>query len=148
PRQSTDIIFFGEGEAGQVSDPEEGWFVDDIEGAYAQATALGQPVFVDFSGWTCTNCRDMEANVFPKPEVVRFFEEEMVPLRLYTDDLEKGDAFHEYQMNLTGTPALPTYALVDPVSGVLLGRESALMDTEEFIAFLEVSLAAFSTTDS
>ena len=41
PRQSTDIIFFGEGEAGQVSDPEEGWFVDDIEGAYAQATALG-----------------------------------------------------------------------------------------------------------
>ncbi|MDA0378670.1 MAG: protein-disulfide reductase DsbD family protein, partial [Bacteroidetes bacterium] len=48
-----------------AADFEEGWMVDDIEGAFTWAQERGVPVLVDFSGWTCTNCRDMEANVFP-----------------------------------------------------------------------------------
>ena len=127
----------------ELVDLEEGWYIDDIEGAFAEAKNDGRPVFVDFSGWTCTNCRDMEANIFPHPEIVARFTDHFVPLRLYTDDLEKGDAFHAFQMSLTGTPALPTYAIVAPGDRSLITRQSALMELEEFRAFLDSGLDSF-----
>jgi len=145
PRLGTDVSIYSliGADSGQLVDPEEGWFVDDIDGAFAEATSLERPVLVDFSGWTCTNCREMEANVFPLPEVASLFREEFVALRLYTDDLEMGDEFHEFQMGLTGSPALPTFAIVAPQGRVLLARESALMDKDEFLEFLNGGLEEF-----
>lgn len=125
------------------ADLEEGWVVDDIEGAFAMAVDRQVPVMVDFSGWTCTNCRDMEANVFPRPDVRSRLDSSFVPLRLYTDDLEKGDAFHAFQMSLTGTPALPTYAIVNPSDSTVLSQQSAMMSVREFAAFLDAGTAAY-----
>jgi thiol:disulfide interchange protein len=125
------------------ADFEEGWMVDDIEGAFTWAQERDVPVLVDFSGWTCTNCRDMEANVFPKPDVRSRLDASFVPLRLYTDDLELGDDFHAFQMELTGTPALPTYAVVHPVTRKVLAQQSAMMSEADFVAFLDGALAAF-----
>lgn len=125
------------------ADFEEGWMVDDIEGAFTWAQERNVPVLVDFSGWTCTNCRDMEANVFPKPEVRSRLDASFVPLRLYTDDLELGDAFHAFQMELTGTPALPTYVAVHPVTRQVLAQQSAMMSEADFVDFLEGALEAF-----
>lgn len=125
------------------ADLEEGWVVDDIEGAFAMAMDRQVPVMVDFSGWTCTNCRDMEANVFPRPDVRSRLDSAFVPLRLYTDDLAKGDAFHAFQMELTGTPALPTYAIVDPADRSVLAQQSAMMSVREFAAFLDAGTAAY-----
>ncbi|MDA1028728.1 MAG: thioredoxin family protein [Bacteroidetes bacterium] len=122
---------------------EEDWFIDDIEGAFAEAEAQQRPLFVDFSGWTCTNCRQMEANVFPLPGIASRFSNDFVLLRLYTDDLKKGDAFHQFQMELTGTPALPTFAIVSPADRQLLTRRSAMMDEGEFAAFLDEGVASF-----
>lgn len=119
------------------ADLEEGWVVDDIEGAFAMAAVRDVPIMVDFSGYTCTNCRDMEANVFPRPDVRSRLDSSFVPLRLYTDDLEKGDAFHAFQMELTGTPALPTYAIVHPADSSVIAQQSAMMSEHEFIAFLD-----------
>lgn len=48
---------------------EPAWHTDDLAAARAEAERTGQPLFVDFTGYTCTNCRAMEANVFPTPEV-------------------------------------------------------------------------------
>lgn len=145
PRQDIDARIYSMlgREDADILDLEEGWFIDDIEGAFEQASKDGRPVFVDFSGWTCTNCRDMETNVFPDPAIVSRFEMEFVPLRLYTDDLEKGDAFHEFQMSLTGTPALPTYAIVAPNDRSLISRQSALMELEDFKLFLDAGLDSF-----
>ena len=126
-----------------AADFEEGWMVDDIEGAFTWAEERGVPVLVDFSGWTCTNCRDMEANVFPRPDVRSRLDESFVPLRLYTDDLELGDAFHAFQMELTGTPALPTYVIVHPVKRTVLAQRSAMMSEADFVAFLDGALAAY-----
>lgn len=138
PRQAADTRFLTMlGVDAADENHDEGWFVDDIEGAFAEADRRGIPVMVDFSGWTCTNCRDMEANVFPEPEVKRRLTESFVPLRLYTDDLEKGDGFHAFQMALTGTPALPTYAIARPSDRQLIARQSALMSISEFIDFLD-----------
>ena len=148
PRRGTDVSMYSLFSATQkgIADPEEGWFVDDIEGAFAEASSQNKPVFVDFSGWTCTNCRQMEANVFPREEIALRFERDFVPLRLYTDDLELGDSFHQFQMKLTGTPALPTYAIVSPVDRKLLARESALMDVPEFAAFLDAGVRSYTSS--
>jgi len=54
-----------------------------------------------------------------------------------------GDEFHEFQMGLTGSPALPTFAIVAPQGRVLLARESALMDKDEFLEFLNGGLEEF-----
>jgi thiol:disulfide interchange protein len=148
PRRGTDVSLYSLiGSSGQnVVDLDEGWFIDDIEGAFAEAEAQNRPLFVDFSGWTCTNCRQMEANVFPKAEIVSRFTNNFVLLRLYTDDLKQGDTFHQFQMKLTGTPALPTYAIVAPTDRMLILRRSALMDQGEFAAFLDAGLNSFKSS--
>ncbi len=125
------------------ADLEEGWVVDDIPKAFDIAQMRGVPVMVDFSGWTCTNCRDMEANIFPLPDVKSRLDSAFVPLRLYTDDLEKGDGFFEFQMALTGTPALPTYAIVDPADSTVVSKQSAMMSEREFIQFLDTGASAY-----
>ena len=79
---------------GGKSAEELNWINNDLEKAVAQAKSENKKVFVDFTGYTCTNCRWMEANVFPKKEV----EAEMskfVLARLYTDG--DGEVFERQQ---------------------------------------------------
>ena len=61
---------------------------ESYDQALAKAKELGKPVFLNFSGYTCTNCRDMEQNMFPQPEVKQELEG-MVLLELYTDGKEQ-----------------------------------------------------------
>lgn len=143
PRQGTDMSLFAALPQGSPSPHADGdWITDDVEAAFATAQQQGKPVFIDFTGYTCTNCRQMEANVFPHPQVAERFTRNFVRLRLYTDDLVHGEAFQRYQLQLTGTVALPTYAVVSPEQK-LLGKVSGLQATEGFIAFLDRGTAAF-----
>jgi thiol:disulfide interchange protein DsbD len=134
PRQGTDVSLLAALPAGARADLNEGWIIDDIDAALAQARAEERPVFIDFTGYTCTNCRSMESNVFPRPTVARQLER-FVLLRLYTDDLENGEALAQYQLKLTASTALPTYAVVDP-EGRLITKESGMMGVEAFADFL------------
>jgi len=146
PRQSTDVGLFNAlgGPAGEaVPGADDGWHVDDIEGAVAEATRRGVPILVDFTGYTCTNCRAMEANVFPRPSVAERLERDFVRLKLYTDGPERGDEFHRYQLRLTGIVALPTYAVVAPDGETLIQRSFGMMNVEEFAAFLDNGIARF-----
>ena len=45
------------------------WRLNDYAASLAQAKAGGKRVFIDFTGYTCTNCRWMEANMFTRPDV-------------------------------------------------------------------------------
>ena len=56
----------------------------DFEAARRQSAESEVPLFVDFTGYACTNCRWMEANMFPRPEV-RSLLEQYVRVQLYTD---------------------------------------------------------------
>ncbi|WP_456427228.1 protein-disulfide reductase DsbD family protein [Rhodocaloribacter sp.] len=146
PRQGTDVSLlasFAASTGGGAASENEAWIVDDIEAAFAEARASGKPVFIDFTGYTCTNCREMEANVFPRAEVAERFARDYVLLRLYTDDLTRGEEFLNYQLALTGTVALPTYAVVDPVTEKLIVKRSGLLDAEAFVAFLDRGTAGF-----
>ena len=59
-------------------------WLDSLELAKAEANKTGKKIFVDFTGYTCTNCRWMEQNIFPDSEVKELLSRYIL-VRLYTD---------------------------------------------------------------
>jgi thiol:disulfide interchange protein len=117
--------------------PAEQWILNDYPAALAAGRATGKLVFLDFTGYTCTNCRWMEANVFTQPAVVAELER-FVLTRLYTDG--EGDLYEQqqaFQERTFGTVALPLYAVVDADGRVLGTLSGVTRKPAEFIAFLE-----------
>ena len=58
----------------------------DLDEAKAYARQQGKPVFIDFTGKTCANCREMEHYVWTDPEVKLLLNEEFVMCSLYADE--------------------------------------------------------------
>ncbi len=58
----------------------------DLDEAEAYAEASDRPLFIDFSGLGCVNCREMEARVLTDPEIRRILRDEYVVVTLYGDD--------------------------------------------------------------
>jgi thiol:disulfide interchange protein DsbD len=114
-----------------------GWRLNDYEGALTAARNSGKLVFVDFTGYTCTNCRWMEANIFSRADVGAELGQ-FVLARLYTDgDGEVYERQQAFQEKTFGTVALPLYAVVD-ADGKVRGTFSGLTrNPAEFIAFLQ-----------
>jgi thiol:disulfide interchange protein len=115
------------------------WLLNDYAGALSTARKSGKLVFVDFTGYTCTNCRWMEANIFSRPDVGAQLGQ-FVLARLYTDG---EGAIYEQQQALQertfGTVALPLYAIVGG-DGKVKGTFTGLTrDPAEFIEFLRKS---------
>ncbi len=113
------------------------WIENDFEGAKAKAKAENKLVFVDFTGYTCTNCRWMEANVFPKKEV----EAEMskfILARLYTDgDGEIYEQQQQFQEKTFQTVALPFYAILNPDGKTVSTFPGLTRNVAEFVDFLK-----------
>ena len=112
------------------------WILNDYSAARTDARASGKLVFVDFTGYTCTNCRWMEANIFTRPDVSaelgRF-----VLSRLYTDG--EGEIYEQqqaFQEKTFGTVALPLYAVVDADGKVRATFSGLTRNPADFIAFL------------
>ena len=114
------------------------WF-DDLDEGFAVARATGRPIFVDFSGYTCTNCRQMEIGIFPQPEVHALLTE-YVRVRLMTDDHDTGERWARLQEERFRTAALPFYALLTPEDEVIDTRAGMVRPAEEFAAFLRAGL--------
>jgi thiol:disulfide interchange protein DsbD len=125
----------------QFAEEREVW-LDDFQAGLKVAQETNRPLFLDFTGYTCTNCRWMEANVFPLPEVRRLFSR-YVLVRLYTDGTE---AEHEANMKLEeerfGTIALPFYALISPDNRTIATFPGLTRNPEEFIDFLRKGLTS------
>ena len=119
---------------------EPDWIVNNYEQALAQAREQGRPILIDFTGYTCTNCRWMEANLFPRPEVAielaRF-----VRVRLYTDG--QGEPFAGYQKmqrDTYGTVALPYYVALDSTGTPQVAFGGLTRNSAEFVNFLRKGL--------
>lgn len=67
----------------------EGFFTYDEAIEYAKK--VGKPLFLDFTGHGCVNCREMEARVWSDPRVLTLLRQEFVILALYADDKKKAD---------------------------------------------------------
>lgn len=146
PKQATDVsvVYSISQRGGSGSDTEdefEAWS-DNYEASIEQAKQDNVPVFIDFTGYTCTNCRAMESNVFPLQAVQERFDR-MELVRLYTDDGVDGPENQKFQFQLTGTVALPTYVIVNPYTGNVLDQLVGYADKERFQSFLDSGLARF-----
>ena len=118
----------------------EHWLTDYPE-ALERARATGKPIFVDFTGYTCTNCRWMESNIFGRPRV-RELLQKYVLVRLYTDGGKpEHTANLQMEQDRFQTIALPLYALLTPTDEIIATFPGLTRSEEEFVAFLEQGLA-------
>ncbi len=145
PKQATDVSLVASigttPGSGATTSADEGWS-DDYKASREVAREEGKPIFIDFTGYTCTNCRAMESNVFPLEEVVSRFEQ-MELVKLYTDGGPDGPENQMFQFELTGNVALPTYAIVDPETGRVITQSLGYSKKEDFVAFLDKGLRLY-----
>lgn len=132
--------FLPPGELGGGQGGELEWMVNDYDGALARASQEHRPILIDFTGYTCTNCRWMEANMFPRPEVSRELAR-YVRVRLYTDGRgEQYLRFQNLQRDTFGTVALPYYAVVAPGGVPVVAFGGLTRDSQPFVSFLQRGL--------
>ena len=62
----------------------QGFF--DLREAEAYAEKVGKPLFIDFTGLGCMNCREMESRVLSDPEILSILRNDYVVVALYGDD--------------------------------------------------------------
>ena len=116
------------------------WYLNDLDGALAAAREGDGRVFIDFTGYTCTNCRWMESNMFTEPDVNEQLGR-FVLARLFTDG--EGEVYEDqmdYQKEQFGTIALPLYAVVDGEGETVATFLGLTRDREEFLDFLREAL--------
>ncbi len=92
--------------AEKQADKAETFWHHDLETAIAEAKAAQKPLFVDFRADWCTVCKDLELNVFPRPEI-RVLLSRMVPVKIDATrhDNEKVNALLQ-QFGIVGLPTL------------------------------------------
>ncbi len=128
------------GKMGGVKTEETTWY-SDYDEALEAAKAESKPIFIDFTGFACTNCRWMEANIFPRKDVQGLLDQ-FVRVRLYTDG--QGDVYDRnraFQQSRFGTVALPLYVTMSPDDRQLTTFPGLTRKPEEFLRFLKDGLS-------
>jgi thiol:disulfide interchange protein len=79
----------------------DGFF--DYQEALAYAKEVKKPLFLDFTGHGCVNCREMEARVWSDPRVLKKLKEDYIVVSLYTDDKTDLPAAEQFESKILGT---------------------------------------------
>ena len=112
------------------------WMKNDLAGALAKAKAENKSVFVNFTGYACTNCHWMKANMFTRPDVNAAMRE-MVLVELYTDGTtpedEANQKLHETKFQ---TVAIPYYLIMNAEGKVLASYPGLTQDPATWLKFL------------
>lgn len=167
PMETQDFVLGASARAPiQISDARPGNIIiahnlsafDNLPDALAASKATGKPVFLDFTGYGCVNCREMEARVWSDPEVLRRLRNDFVIAALHVDDKtklpeekwvknERGTllkdvgrvnsyvALHDFGVN-----AQPNYFILDSDGNRLAGPRPYNLDVQGFIEFLDAAL--------
>jgi len=110
---------------------------NDLPGALARAKAEGKQVFLNFTGYTCTNCKLMKANMFPRPEIAAEMGK-FVLVELYTDGSDAvSEANLKLQEDTHKTVAIPYYVILDGDGKTLRAFPGLTRDPQEFLRFLK-----------
>ncbi|MEI6852336.1 MAG: cytochrome c biogenesis protein CcdA [Bacteroidota bacterium] len=144
----------------------------DFDQGDSCARKQNKPVFIDFTGHGCVNCREMEANVWSDPRVLKILREEYVIITLYVDDKKElskpewvtskydgevkktiGKKFADFQIYFFNVNAQPYYALIDPfvplqdkkdVDKAKLTKSKAYdLNPDNFVNFLQAGIDEF-----
>jgi thiol:disulfide interchange protein DsbD len=138
----------------------EGYF--DYDQALACAKSLNKPIFIDFTGHGCVNCREMEANVWSDPKVLKRLQEDYIVVALYVDDkttvpeeewvissadgkLKKtvGKIYADLQIHNFNINAQPYYVLLGHDGEILAKPRAYDLDIDAFVKFLDEGKAKF-----
>jgi thiol:disulfide interchange protein len=113
-------------------------WIPSYSAALAEAKKTGKNIFIDFTGYTCTNCRAMEATVFKRQDVNQILQK-FVLARLYTDNgTPLNDTNRDIEENRFNTIALPYYVIVSPDDKPLATFPGFTRNAEDFKSFLEL----------
>ena len=129
---------------------------DDFDEGMKAAAAQGKPVFIDFSGHGCVNCRKMEGAVLDEAKVKKMISEDFVTIKLMVDDktpLQQpmvvqengqqttlttvGDKWSYLQRHKFNSNSQPYYVVLDQQGALLSGPFAYNEDVDAFIAFLK-----------
>ena len=133
----------------------------DFDEGLAHAREENKPILLDFTGWTCVNCRRMEENVWSQPDIYRMLKEEYVLISLYVDESEAlptseqfdfefenglikpiqtiGQKWGTFQTLNFNSTSLPYYVLLSPDLEVL-NPPVNMVDKEVYQAWLQSGL--------
>ena len=138
----------------------EGFY--DLEEAKAYAKKEGKPIFIDFTGRNCANCREMEQSVWTDPAAKKLLNEEFVMVALYADmnsiDLPEeewvtdgdrviktlGKRNLNYQIKKFNNNAQPYYVIMDCDENVMTKENFKYQrDASKFVEFLQEGIATY-----
>ena len=138
----------------------QGYF--DYEQALACAKKQEKPLFIDFTGHGCVNCREMEAAVWSDPKVLKKLKKDYVVVALYVDEkteLPKNEWYVsaqdkrvkktiggqnlDFMIQRLNANAQPYYTLVDTSGSLLSVPKSYDLDVDNFVEFLDNGLNEF-----
>lgn len=137
----------------------QGFF--DLKEAEAYAAKAGKPIFIDFTGHGCVNCREMEARVWSDPQVLSILKNDYVVLALYADDktvlpeeewvtTESGKVLKSlgkinshYALTTYGVNAQPYYVLQGRDDKILVEPRGYDLSIENFVNYLNSGLEAY-----
>lgn len=114
-----------------------------MKNQYAEALELARrenkPLLVSFTGYACTNCQWMKANMFTRPDVAAALER-FVLLELYTDGRDAASEENQrMQESRFRTVAIPYYAILSPDEKVVATFAGLTRDPGEFLKFLRAA---------
>lgn len=137
----------------------------DLKEGMAYARKNNKPVFLDFTGYACVNCRKMEEHVWPKENVLSKLRDKYVVISLYVDDKvalpedqqievtqvtgsrrklkNYGHKWAHFQATYFNNNSQPYYVLLSPDSELLNTPVGYTPDADEFASFLKCGLDAF-----
>ncbi|MVZ67629.1 DUF255 domain-containing protein [Sphingobacterium sp. DK4209] len=135
----------------------------DYDEALAAAKAQNKPLMIDFTGWTCVNCRKMEASVWSDPKVKGLINENFILVELYVDehDLKLPEAEQyvsketgkkintvgkkntDFQITRFQSNSQPLYAIVGADEQLLVPASGANYDIESYAAYLQSAIDAY-----
>ena len=127
--------------AGASGSGDLNWIENDLPAAFAKAKAEGKMVLVNFTGYACTNCHWMKANMFTRPEIGGVMKN-MVLVDLYTDGTDAASqANQKLEEEKFETVAIPFYVLYDGNQHVVATFPSLTRNPQEYLAFLNTKPA-------
>lgn len=134
----------------------------DLKEALAYGKQVNKPVFIDFTGHGCVNCREMEARVWSDPNVLSRLQNDYVVVALYVDDKTElpqtewytstydqkekktiGAQNADLQIVKFNNNAQPHYCLVDHDGNLLVRPKNYDLNAETFAKFLDSGKAKF-----
>lgn len=137
----------------------------DYDEGLTYAKKVGKPVFLDFTGHGCVNCREMEANVISDPRVLKILNDEYVIISLYVDSKVNlpeqewvvsaqgktlkslGRINAALQVEKFGVNAQPYYVLMDTEQNILNTPFAYEKDIEKYIEFLKDGVVKFKKSE-